>query len=101
MKQTMIPVIFRKDKRDNEVVAFFPTMKSNLGFVTIYAHNGQHCEGRVEYFLEKTTPVSKEEYTPLLNELDRGEAVPDDVLVALLRKNGWHGELRQQMTVQI
>lgn len=69
MKQTMIPVIFRKDKRDNEVVAFFPTMKSNLGFVTIYAHNGQHCEGRVEYFLEKTTPVSKEEYTPLLNEL--------------------------------
>ena len=69
MKQTTIPVIFRKDKRDNEVVAFFPTMKSDLGFVTIYAHNGQHCEGRVEYFLEETTPVSKEEYTPLLNEL--------------------------------
>lgn len=29
MKQTTIPVIFRKDKRDNEVVAFFPTMKSD------------------------------------------------------------------------
>lgn len=30
-----------------------------------------------------------------------GTAVPDEVLVALLRKNGWHGEIRQQTTVQI
>lgn len=34
-------------------------------------------------------------------ELDGGEAVPDEVLVALLRKKGWHGELRQQISVQI
>ena len=30
-----------------------------------------------------------------------GITVPDEVLVALLRKNGWHGEIRQQTTVQI
>lgn len=27
--------------------------------------------------------------------------VPDKVLVALLRKNGWHGELRQEKVVSI
>lgn len=53
--------------------------------------------------LAKRTMCSKFLFAQYVNsvELDRGEAVPDDVLVALLRKNGWHGELRQQMTVQI
>lgn len=51
----------------------------------------------------KRTMCSKYLFAQYVNsvELDRGEAVPDEVLVSLLRKNGWHGELRQQMTVQI
>lgn len=67
----------------------------------------EQCAHREALFgrcpLAKRTMCSKYLFAQYVNsvELDRGEAVPDEVLVSLLRKNGWHGELRQQMTVQI
>lgn len=64
----MLPVIFRVDKL-GEVEAFFPTLQTGLGFVTCYAHNGQHGEALYEYYRDDTVPARKEEYEPLLKEL--------------------------------
>ena len=67
------PVIFRKDRDDGEVIAFFPeTLRDgscNPGHLMSYAHNGQHSEASIYYYF-KCKPCSEEEYADLLTELE-------------------------------
>lgn len=67
------PVIFKKDRKDGTVVAFFPeTLRDgscNPGKIMSYEHNGQHGEASIEYFHE-CRPCSEEEYADLLTELE-------------------------------
>ena len=70
---TIEPVIFKRDKRDGEVVAFFPeTMfdgSVNRGNIMCYAHNGQSSEASIEYFQECRPCKDEAEYADLLAEL--------------------------------
>ena len=51
---------------------------------------------------EKRTTCAQFVFSQYLNIIENGGVkVPDEVLVSLLRKNGWHGEIRQQITVRI
>lgn len=65
----MVKVLFRKDKRDGEVIAVFPTLKANYGKLSSYVHMGQHGEIQLEYYQTMTVPASETEYIPLLKEL--------------------------------
>lgn len=67
-------VIFKKDRKDGEVIAFFPeTMfdgSVNPGNIMSYVHNGQSGEASLDYF-HSCRPCSDEsEYAELLNELE-------------------------------
>ena len=67
------PVIFKKDRKDGTVVAFFPETlhdgSCNPGKIMSYEHNGQHGEASIDYFHE-CRPCSEEEYADLLTELE-------------------------------
>lgn len=64
-------VIFRKDKKTNEVIAFFPETYKN-GMVDCYTHIGQHSQASIEYYWGNTKRInSSEEYLPLWEELNR------------------------------
>lgn len=67
------PVIFKKDKKDGTVVAFFPeTLRDgscNPGCLMSYEHDGQHGEASIDYFHE-CRPCSEKEYANLLTELE-------------------------------
>ena len=67
------PVVFKKDRKDGTVVAFFPeTMHDgscNPGNIMSYEHNGQHGEASIDYFRE-CRPCSEDEYADLLAELE-------------------------------
>ena len=80
------PVIFKKDRRDGEVVAFFPDTINdgsvNPGNIMCYAHNGQHGEASIDYFHE-CRPCSEEEYADLLTEL---EGIYDDCELVVKRR---------------
>ena len=70
MSREILPVIFRKFKDDNSVIAFFPTEVDSFSQFECmsYQRIGQHstaCAGLITE-LKKCTV---EEYTPLLNEL--------------------------------
>lgn len=69
-----IPVIFRKDKDNGEVVAVFPTF-FYYGSVRwteawCYTHATQHGEINYYYYLMQTKPATEDEYAPLLKELE-------------------------------
>jgi hypothetical protein len=91
------PVIFKKDKRNNEVIAFFPeTMfdgSVNRGNIMSYAHNGQHGEASLEYF-QSCKPCPEEEYADLLTEL---EGIYTDGLTVVKKANYGRGKNRRQM----
>ena len=91
------PVIFKKDKRNNEVIAFFPeTMfdgSVNRGNIMSYAHNGQHGEASIEYF-QSCKPCPEEEYADLLTEL---EGIYTDGLTVVKKANYGRGKNRRQM----
>ena len=67
------PVIFKKDRKDGTVIAFFPeTLRDgscNPGYLMSYVHDGQHGEASIDYFRE-CRPCSEEEYADLLTELE-------------------------------
>lgn len=69
------PVIFKKDRRDGEIVAFFPeTMfdgSVNKGNIMCYAHDGQSSEASIEYFQNCRPCRDESEYVDLLAELER------------------------------
>ena len=55
-----------------------------------------HCS------MAKRTMCARFVFGQYIYMIENGNSVvPDEVLVALLRKNGWHGEIRQQTTVRI
>ena len=65
----MIDVIFKKDKKENEIIAFFPYEFTHwAGHFTCYAHIGQHSHCHIDYY-KQCVKCSYDEYKPLLNEL--------------------------------
>lgn len=66
----MTQVIFRKYVNENEIIALFPNEIANSnGECGSYMHNGQHSPADYKFVIENTTAATKEEYTPLYNEL--------------------------------
>lgn len=66
----MTQVIFRKYVNENEIIALFPNEIANSnGECSSYMHNGQHSPADYKFVIENTTAATKEEYTPLYNEL--------------------------------
>lgn len=63
---TMQRVIFRKFRKDGDVIAFFPDQKDGA-YVGSYQHIGQH--GNAMYPHPDTIPAKLEEYADLLAEL--------------------------------
>ena len=61
-------VIFRKDKHDNTITAFFPETYKH-GQLTCYEHIGQHGNADIMYYLTETKKATPEEYQELYNEL--------------------------------
>ena len=102
---TIEPVIFKRDKRDGEIVAFFPeTMfdgSVNRGNIMCYAHNGQSSEASIEYFQECRPCKDEAEYADLLAELkDYFMQDPDagDIQLKVVRKPRYgRGPTRRQM----
>ena len=59
-------VVFRYDKKANEVLAIFPELGSRANYrVTCYAHTGQHFEASYPYIIETTKPATVEQYSEL------------------------------------
>lgn len=66
----MTKVIFRKDKKTGEIIAFFPETYKEYknGRMLCYVHIGQHGEANLEYYWD-TKKAIEVEYKTLLNEL--------------------------------
>jgi hypothetical protein len=67
-----IPVLFRTDKRDKTITAWFPTIPSEPNYYLYcqtYEHVGQHGSGSMDYMTRETRAATQEEYAPLLREL--------------------------------
>lgn len=66
----MTKVIFRKDKKTSEVIAFFPETYAD-GTLMCYAHNGQHSTAELTYYwiTIKAKPLEYEELAKELTEL--------------------------------
>lgn len=85
-------VIFRKDKATKQIVAFLPECPVNYGNIMSYMHIGQHSEASIEYYHSTERPT-KEEFLPLLNELQ--EIYEEDIQIRhrldydILRKSWW------------
>ena len=62
-------VIFRKDKKTNNVIAFLPEASVNHGNIMSYMHIGQHSEASYDYY-NTTIKANENEYLPLFNELN-------------------------------
>lgn len=66
----MTQVIFRKYVSENEIIALFPNeIVNSNGECGSYMHIGQHSPANYNAVIEHTTAATKEEYTPLYNEL--------------------------------
>lgn len=68
-KPTKIKIIFRKDKKDNTITAFFPEEPECIGCISCYQHIGQHGTANINYYHE-TKKATPEEYQELLKELE-------------------------------
>lgn len=66
----MTKVIFRYDKKADEVLAVFPELGSRVNYcVLCYAHIGQHFEASHTQIIETTQPATIGQYSALLAEL--------------------------------
>lgn len=66
----MTQVIFRKYEISDGIIALFPNEIANSnGECGSYMHYGQHSPADYKTVIENTTAATKEEYTPLYNEL--------------------------------
>lgn len=54
---------------DNEVIALFPDMQENEGYIGSYMHNGQHGDASVD-LIDELPDATKKQYTPLAKELE-------------------------------
>jgi len=65
-------VIFRKFKSEQDIIAFFPQQVNPYnGLMMSYQHIGQHGEADYKGLLSITVLASKDEYLPLLIELQK------------------------------
>jgi len=64
----MTKVVFRKARKDAEIVAFFPEIKTG-DYILSYAHIGQHSDAHKDYYSRNTVKATEQEYQTLLNEL--------------------------------
>ena len=62
-------VIFRKDKKDGDIIAVFADDKQNNNMIGCYVHLGQHTTMSIDYYNE-TVPATPEEYSDLKKELE-------------------------------
>ena len=62
-----IKVIFRKDRKDKSIVAFFPEFPARYGNIACY-ENTSHGETSYNYYND-TMSAKKEEYSRLLEQL--------------------------------
>lgn len=62
-------VIFRKDKKTKEIVAFLPEIPVSRYMIMSYMHIGQHSEASLDYYFLSTEKASEEEYCNLYEEL--------------------------------
>ena len=84
MDGNRMDILFRKDRKTNEVVAFIPESTVNYGHILSYMHIGQHSEASLQYYWE-TVKATEEKYKPLLKELKSIYA--DEALVIKKRLN--------------
>ena len=68
-KVPIMTVIFKKDPEDGEILAFFPDHEAKPGYISCYAHNGQHQEASIDYF-DDCEPCDETEYSDLLSEIE-------------------------------
>lgn len=61
-------VIFRKDRKDGTIIAFFPECSANYGNIVCYQHIGQNGEASLEYYYS-TVKANPDEYEELYNEV--------------------------------
>ena len=84
MEGNRMDILFRKDRKTNEVVAFIPESTVNYGHILSYMHIGQHSEASLQYYWE-TVKATEEEYKPLLKELK--SIYDDEALIIKKRLN--------------
>ena len=88
-------VIFRKsywpERKEWEILAFFPQVEANAGMIMSYAHLGQHGEACLEFY-RGCRPALPREYAPLKKELERYYGYRFKVARRITRKdldNAW------------
>lgn len=66
----MAKVVFRYDKKADEVLAVFPELGDRANYcVLCYAHIGQHFEASHPEIIATTQPAIESQYSALLAEL--------------------------------
>jgi hypothetical protein len=71
-EHNMIKVIFRVDKKCEEVIAFFPELPGTNDYYhdcLSYVHVGQHGSASMDYYIMDTRPAATHEFSALLDEL--------------------------------
>jgi hypothetical protein len=63
-------VIFRKHKKDGDIIAVFPYIIERGYDVMCYQHVGQHSVCDYEWFITECKPTTEEEYKSLMIELE-------------------------------
>ena len=61
-----IKIIFRKDKKNSEIIAFLPESTAKIGHMVCYDRVSSHSEASYDYYLNNTTKATPEEYEQLL-----------------------------------
>jgi len=91
----MTPVIFRKWKDNEEVVALFPTIPADMCVTdtcSSYVHFGQHGPAQYNYVISQTQPATLSDYVSLFAELVK---VGYDDLKVYSRVQPWMHEERR------
>lgn len=73
-----LKVIFRKDRKNGTIIAFYPECSANYGNIVCYQHIRQHGEASLAYYYS-TVKASPDEYEELYNEVKEQALVELDV----------------------
>lgn len=88
-----IKVIFRKDKKSGEIIAFFPETEVNRYKIMSYMHIGQHSEASIYYYEIDTKKAEPSEYNSLLSELKK--IYEDDKTELVIKTRINHNDLEK------
>ena len=78
-----IKVLFRKDKKNGYITAFFPEDTANYGMINCYYRDGRYDAGWTEASMEYywgCIKATEEEYADLFSELEKMFADDDCIL---------------------